>query len=271
MLIDTSKPRVMGVLNLTPDSFSDGGRYTDVSAAVARAEDMLREGADIIDIGGESTRPGAEPVSVDQELARVVPVIVALRSCTDVLLSIDTSKPEVMREALAAGANIVNDVNALRAEGAMQAVVDGAATVCLMHMQGEPRSMQAGPIYQDVVTEVVDFLQQRIAACLTAGVCEKRIWVDPGFGFGKTLQHNYQLLAGLAGLGKLACPVLVGMSRKSMLGAVTGREASHRVSAGVTAGTLALQAGASIIRTHDVAATADAVKVWEAMNRECKA
>jgi dihydropteroate synthase len=258
------RPLVMGIVNVTPDSFSDGGRFFSSSAAVEHAHQLVEEGADILDVGGESTRPGAQPVGTQEELDRVLPVIEALRG---VPVSIDTWKPEVMRAALAAGAAMVNDVNALLAEGALETVAQTNAGVCLMHKQGTPQTMQQQPHYQDVIAEVSGFLRGRIAAAEVAGIARERIAVDPGFGFGKTLEHNLELLRGLGRLCELGVPVLVGLSRKSMLGAITGREVGDRVSASVAAAMIAVQRGASIVRVHDVRVTVDALKVWEAVNQ----
>ncbi len=251
----------MGIVNVTPDSFSDGGRFFSSSAAVEHARRLLEEGADILDVGGESTRPGAAPVGIQEELDRVLPVIEALRG---VPVSIDTWKPEVMRAALVAGACLVNDVNALLAEGALDAVAQSGAGVCLMHKQGTPQTMQRQPHYSDVVAEVASFLRERIAACVGAGIARERIAIDPGFGFGKTLEHNLELLRGLDRLRELGVPVLAGLSRKSMLGAITGQDVEHRVSASVAAALIAVQRGATIVRVHDVGATVDALKVWRA-------
>ncbi len=263
-VLDLSRPVVMGILNVTPDSFSDGGRFDAPEAALRHAAEMAGQGAAIIDIGGESTRPGAAPVPLEQELERVVPVIRALRDQTDALLSIDSSKPEVMREAVAAGAHIVNDVNALRADGALDAVRDSGAAVCLMHMRGEPRTMQRAPVYADVVAETREFLAQRIAACERVGIERARLLIDPGFGFGKTLRHNLELFHALPGFTTLA-PVLVGLSRKSMLGQLTGRDTGQRLAASITAAALAVERGARIVRVHDVAATVDALKFVTAL------
>ncbi len=260
---DLSRPLVMGIVNVTPDSFSDGGRFFSPDAAIDHAHELIDEGADILDVGGESTRPGAAPVSVQQELDRVLPLVEALRG---VPVSIDTWKPEVMRAALAAGACMVNDVNALLAEGALEAVAQSEAAVCLMHKQGDPQTMQQQPHYEDVVAEVGEFLRGRIAAAEAAGIARERIAVDPGFGFGKTLAHNLELLRGLDRLRELGVPVLAGLSRKSMLGAITGQDVEHRVSASVASALIAVQRGASIVRVHDVRATVDALKVWDAVN-----
>ncbi len=252
----------MGIVNVTPDSFSDGGRFFSSSAAVDHARQLIEEGADVLDVGGESTRPGAQPIGIQEELERVLPVIEALRG---VPVSIDTWKPEVMRAALAAGACLVNDVNALLAEGALDAVAQSDAAVCLMHKQGDPQTMQQRPEYGDVVAEVGVFLRGRIHAAEAAGITRERIAIDPGFGFGKTLEHNLALLRGLDRLCELGVPVLAGLSRKSMLGAITGREVGDRTAASVAAAMLAVQRGASIVRVHDVGATVDALKVWGAV------
>ena len=255
----------MGVINVTPDSFSDGGRYADSVAAVTHALRMIDEGAGLIDVGGESTRPGAPSVSVETEIERVVPVIEALAARTKIPISIDTSKPAVMTAAVRAGASMINDVRALREPGAMQAAARTDAAICLMHMQGEPRTMQADPRYSDVVAEVRDFLRERTEACLASGIAKNRLVVDPGIGFGKRLEHNLALLAGLPAVTALGWPVLIGVSRKSMLGTLLGRAVDERVAGGVAMATAAVLAGASIVRTHDVAATVDAVKVAVAL------
>jgi dihydropteroate synthase len=260
--IDLTRVRVMAIVNLTPDSFSDGGRFAGAAAALEHCEQLLAEGADILDIGGESSRPGAQPVSLQQELDRVMPVLAgALKLGCPV--SVDTTKPEVMRAALEMGADIINDIGALRAEGAMQAVSEHPGCgVCLMHMRGEARSMQAQPEYGDVVTEVSAFLRERLQALQGAGVAAERIVLDPGIGFGKSVEHNLELLRRQRELLALGRPLLLGWSRKSTLGAVTGRPVSERLAASVAAALAAVQRGASIIRVHDVAATADALKVW---------
>jgi len=255
----------MGVINVTPDSFSDGGRYVDSVAAVTHALRMIDEGAGLIDVGGESTRPGAQSVSVEAEIERVVPVIEALAARTKIPISIDTSKPAVMTAAVRAGASMINDVRALREPGAMQAAARTEAAICLMHMQGEPRTMQADPRYSDVVAEVRDFLRERTEACLASGIAKNRLVVDPGIGFGKRLEHNLALLAGLPALTALGWPVLIGVSRKSMFATLLGRAVDERVAGGVATATAAVLAGASIVRTHDVAATVDAVKVAVAL------
>jgi dihydropteroate synthase len=267
--IDLSRPQVMGILNITPDSFSDGGLYQQRDAALRQAEAMVGQGASILDIGGESTRPGAAAVSGQEELDRVIPVIEAIKSRIDIPLSIDTSKPAVMRAAVQVGVGLINDVNALRAEGALQAAIDLAVPVCLMHMQGKPRTMQQDPQYVDVVADVHDFLLQRTQALLDAGFAREKIVLDPGFGFGKTLAHNLALLRGLPVLAKTGYPLLIGISRKSMLGAITGRKVDQRMPASIAAAVLALQGGASILRVHDVAETVDALKVWRAVMPVC--
>ena len=263
--VDLSTPVVMGVLNVTPDSFSDGGHWFDPVRATDRAVEMVEEGAAFIDVGGESTRPGAATVPVDEELRRVIPLVEALARRLPVPVSIDTRKPEVMRAAIAAGATLVNDIAALGAAGALEAVAGSGAAVCLMHMQGEPRSMQAAPEYDDVVAEVVAYLQDRAAACVAAGIAHERIVLDPGFGFGKLLEHNLDLLAGLDRLAALGFPVMAGLSRKSMIGQVTGRPVGERLAGSVALATLAALGGARIIRAHDVAATVDAVKIAAAL------
>ena len=262
-------PRIMGVLNLTPDSFSDGGAYASVGDAVARGIAMVEEGADLIDVGGESTRPGAEAVSTADEIARVVPVITALAKQVAVPISIDTSKPEVMRAAVAAGAGLVNDVRALREDGALEAVASLGVPAILMHMQGEPRTMQASPQYDDVVAEVHRFLADRLLACDFAGLDRKRVLVDPGFGFGKTLEHNVALLKQLRRFTELGVPLAVGLSRKTTIGKLTGRESpAERVHGSVVAALIAVQRGAIVVRVHDVAATKDALAVWSAIGSE---
>ncbi len=260
-LLDLSQPQVMGILNVTPDSFSDGGRFIDHEIAVAHARAMVAEGASIIDIGGESTRPGAAEVSVQQELDRVIPVIEALHSTLPVVISIDTSKPEVMRAAVAAGAAMINDVRALREPGALDAAVACGVPVCLMHMQGAPRTMQQQPEYADVVTEVRDFLVERANTCQSAGIPAVNILLDPGFGFGKTLEHNLRLLKQLSLLVAAGYPVLVGLSRKSMIGQLLGLPVEERLQPSVALAVLAVWQGARIIRVHDVAATVQAVRM----------
>ncbi len=260
-----SAPVVMGVLNVTPDSFSDGGRHQGVAAALAHARRMVEEGAGIIDVGGESTRPGAAAVPVEEELQRVVPVVEALRQELDVIISVDTSQPAVIRAVTAAGAHLINDVRGLRLPGALEAAAASSAAVCLMHMQGEPGTMQQSPYYTDVVAEVRDWLQARLEACRALGMAEDRLLVDPGFGFGKNLDHNLRLLAELPAATPFGVPVLVGLSRKSTVGAVTGRPVDQRLAGSVAAAALAVRAGAHIVRAHDVAATVDAVKLAAAV------
>lgn len=253
----------MAIINLTDDSFSGDGLQGDIRAALGRAEQALEQGADMLDIGAESSRPGSEPVAEAQELERVVRFVEQARDW-QVPLSIDTVKPAVMRAALAAGADMINDINAFRAPGAVDAVVAGNAGLCLMHMKGEPRTMQHDPTYQDVVHEVRSFLDERVAALEAAGVARDRIVLDPGFGFGKRTTHNYTLLRELARFTEGGLPVLAGMSRKSMIGAVTGRDVDARLAGSVVAALIAVQRGATIVRVHDVAATVDAIKVWQA-------
>jgi len=260
-LLDLGQPRVMGILNVTPDSFSDGGRFNRFDDAIGQARQMVADGAAIIDIGGESTRPGAAAVSIDEELNRVVPVIESLAKEIDVSISIDTSKPEVMVEAVKAGAGMINDVNALRSAGALEQVAALNVPVCLMHMQGEPRTMQNSPTYGDVVDEVYTFLEQRITACEVAGIPHGNIVIDPGFGFGKSLGHNLELLNQLTRFKDLQVPILVGMSRKSMIAEITEREVDERLAGSLAATTLATWLGASIIRVHDVKETVDAVAI----------
>jgi len=258
------RPLIMGVVNVTPDSFSDGGRFFGTQQALEHARVLIEEGADILDIGGESSRPGAEPVGLDEELRRVMPVLEQLAQMT-VPVSVDTCKPEVMRCAIAAGAAMVNDINALREPGALEAVAQSQAAVCLMHMQGEPRSMQRDPQYEDVVAEVTAFLEQRVEAAQQAGIARERIVIDPGFGFGKNTGHNLELLQGLSTIAGLGQPVLVGLSRKSLFGKITGKPVADRVSASVAAALLAVERGAALVRVHDVAATRDALLVLNAI------
>ena len=261
------RTRVMGIVNVTPDSFSDGGDHADVDAAVAHGLQLVAEGADLLDIGGESTRPGAGDVALDEELRRVVPVIERLARETSVPISVDTSKPEVMRAAVAAGGGMINDVYALRREGALEAAAALGVPVVLMHMQGEPRSMQAAPQYDDVVAEVHRFLAERVFAAEMAGIAKRNLVVDPGFGFGKARDHNLALLARLEHFGSLGVPLLAGLSRKRTIGELTGREAAReRVHGSVAAHLIAAQRGAAIVRVHDVAATVDALKVWAAVD-----
>ena len=256
----------MGVVNVTPDSFFDGGLYASTESAICHAACLLAEGADILDIGGESTRPGGTPVNVEEELRRIVPVVQALAS-RNIPVSVDTSKPEVMCAAIEAGAVMINDVNALQAPGALEAVAAGNVAACLMHMQGEPRSMQVNPQYNDVVAEVKDFLQQRLNAAQAAGISRVRLVIDPGFGFGKTLEHNLELLRHLDRFVDMGVPVLAGLSRKSMLGKLTGNGVGDRVHASVAAALLATAKGASILRVHDVKATRDALAVYNAVEQ----
>jgi dihydropteroate synthase len=268
-VLDLSRPVIMGVLNVTPDSFSDGGKFFDPDAALAQAERMAAEGAAIIDVGGESTRPGAIAVSSEEEQRRVLPVVERIAAKLPLLISIDTSNPELMRRAQGAGAHLINDVRALQRPGALEAAASGQCGVCLMHMRGEPDHMQVDPRYEDVVTEVRAFLQARVQACAQGGIVAERVTVDPGFGFGKRLEHNLQLLRQLPQLESLGVPLTVGLSRKSMLAALLGRKGGD-VSADRLAGSLALASiavmrGARIVRTHDVAATSDAVRVVSAI------
>ena len=261
------RPLVMGVVNITPDSFSDGGMFADTERAIAHAQRLIGEGVDILDLGGESTRPGAAPVSLEVERRRVLPVLEALAS-GGVPVAVDTRKPELMREAIAAGAAMINDVTALSGPGALAAVARAPVAVCLMHMQGDPATMQANPEYRDVVREVRDFLAQRVAVAEAAGIARNRIVVDPGFGFGKTVEHNLALLRSLSEFSSLGGALLAGLSRKAMLGKLTGREPRERVHASVAAALLAVQNGAHIVRVHDVAATRDALAVWQAVKAQ---
>ncbi len=265
--LDLARPLVMGIVNVTPDSFFDGGQHVIRDRALAHAQRLIDEGADILDIGGESTRPGAQPVSPQQELDRVMPVIEGLRGAP-VPVSIDTCKPEVMQSAIAMGVQMVNDISALEDEAAMYAVARQNVAVCLMHKQGKSQTMQAHPEYQDVLDEVRRFLYERIVAAKNAGVQQNRIVIDPGFGFGKTLAHNLELLRQLHTLSDLDVPILVGLSRKSMLGTLTGKDVAQRQSASVAAALIAVQHGADIVRVHDVAETVDALKIWNAVNGE---
>ena len=263
--LDLTSPRVMGILNVTPDSFSDGGHYSQTDIAVKQAYKFIEEGADIIDIGGESTRPNAEPVSLQEELDRVIPVIESLASKIDIPISIDTYKPAVMRAAMAAGASIVNDVKALQEAGAIEAVANADVAVCLMHMQGEPRNMQDDPHYDDVVEDVVTFLLDRVAICEQAGIQKNRLLIDPGFGFGKTRMHNITLIQQLNTLVNTGYPVLVGLSRKSVLGQITGNDIDARLYVSVSAAVVSAINGAKILRVHDVKATVEALKVVTAI------
>ena len=258
------RPLIMGVINVTPDSFSDGGRFTEAARAVEHGFSLMEAGAALLDVGGESTRPGATPVPPEEELRRVIPVIEQLAG-GPVPISIDTRHPEVMRAALEAGATLVNDVNALRAPGALELCAASDAAVCLMHMQGTPQTMQDNPAYDDVCAEVQTFLLARAAAAERAGIARNRILLDPGFGFGKTVAHNLALLRGLDRLAAAGYPLLVGLSRKSVLGAVTGRIVTDRVASSVAAALAAVARGAAVVRVHDVAATRDALDVWQAV------
>ncbi|HCN89752.1 MAG TPA: dihydropteroate synthase [Oxalobacteraceae bacterium] len=261
---DNFRPIVMGVLNLTPDSFSDGGRFHSLELALSRADQMIAEGADLIDIGGESSRPGAEPLPLAEELRRVMPVLYALRDC-GVPLSIDTYKPEVMREAIAAGADMINDINGFCAPGALEAVRDADCALCVMHMQRDPQTMQVAPQYQDPVREVSAFLRGRIEVLEQAGVARGRLCIDPGFGFGKSLAHNLALLKNVGAMqSELGLPLLAGLSRKSMIGAITGKPVAQRLAGSLGAALVAAGQGARILRVHDVAETVDALKVWQA-------
>jgi dihydropteroate synthase len=260
------RPRIAGIVNVTPDSFSDGGQHFDTQAAIAHGLKLVEDGADMLDVGGESTRPGAGEIPMHDEIARVVPVIEALARQTSVPIAVDTSKPEVMRAAVAAGAGFINDVFALRRDGALDAAAGLKVPVCLVHMQGEPRTMQEAPHYDDVVSDVRRFLAERIFACEMSGIDKKQIVADPGFGFGKTLEHNLALLRALDQFAALGVPVLVGLSRKAMIGTLTGRgKHAERAVGSAAAALLAVQKGAAIVRVHDVAATRDALAVWEAV------
>jgi dihydropteroate synthase len=263
--LELAQPLVMGVLNVTPDSFSDGGRHADAGAAGAPGRELVAEGAAIIDVGGESTRPGAAPVSVDEELRRVIPVIRGLAGQARALLSVDTSQPEVMRQAVDAGARLINDVRALRLPGALEAAAVSGAGVCLMHMQGDPRTMQRRPEYVDVVNEVKAMLAARVQACIAAGIAPERLCLDPGIGFGKLLPHNLELLRRLPELGMEGMPLLIGVSRKSLLRELTGRAVGERLAGSVALAAIAVLRGAHIVRAHDVAATYDALRVAAAL------
>jgi len=261
------KPTIMGILNVTPDSFSDGGQFQKLDQALKQVDKMIQEGADIIDVGGESTRPGAEIVSLSQELDRVIPIIESIKANFDTLISIDSSKPEVMKQAVLSGANMINDVNALQAEGAIDVASQLNVPVCLMHMQGNPQIMQDKPSYQDIIAEVTDFFNQRIEQCLVNGIQEKNIILDPGFGFGKTLEHNLSLLERLDDFSSLGFPILVGLSRKSLLDRITGKTVSKRLAGSVALAMIASQNNASIFRVHDVAETVDVLKVANCFNK----
>ena len=264
---DLSQINIMGVINTTPDSFSDGGLFCEAKHALEHARKLIGEGADILDIGGESTRPGALPVSVDEELRRTIPLIEAIRKFSDIPISIDTSKAQVMRAAAEAGADIINDVWALRHEGAVEAAVSSDLIVCLMHMQGAPATMQNKPRYQNVVAEVKDFLQQRIDIAVSAGISAQKLWIDPGFGFGKTLQQNLQLLNDLSDFKKMGYHLLVGLSRKSMLGLILDKPVEQRLYGSLSAAVIAAMAGADIIRVHDVSETRDVLDIVQALKR----
>ena len=264
--IGLSQPHVMGILNVTPDSFSDGGRHANVKQALEHALRMIDEGATFIDVGGESTRPGAPDVSLQEELDRTIPVIEAISKNTDCVISIDTSKADVMREAVRAGAGLINDVRALQEPGALQAAAEAKVPVCLMHMQGQPRTMQDNPEYEDVVKDVGQFLLQRAQICEQAGISKDAILFDPGYGFGKSLEHNYALVKHLPTLMALGYPVLVGMSRKSMIGNLLNRKVDERLAGSISLATIVAQMGAQIIRVHDVKETADAVNIVKMLN-----
>ncbi|CAH6781630.1 dihydropteroate synthase [Vibrio chagasii] len=260
------RPHVMGILNVTPDSFSDGGKFNSLDNALQQAERMVQAGVSIIDIGGESTRPGAPDVSLEEELARVIPAIKAIRAKFDVWISIDTSKAEVMRQAVEAGADLINDVRALQEPGALQVAADANVPICLMHMKGQPRTMQANPSYDDVLQDVEAFLQERVEACEAVGISKDQLILDPGFGFGKTIEHNYHLLAHLEKFHSLGLPVLAGMSRKSMIFKLLDKVPADCMVASVTCATIAAMKGAQIIRVHDVEETLEAMKIIEVMN-----
>ena len=263
--LDLSRTKLMGILNVTPDSFSDGGQFIGQAAALRQVQQMLANGADIIDIGGESTRPGAKDVSLDDELARVIPVIHSIRQLyPDLPISVDTSKARVMAEAIAVGADIINDVRALQEPEALEVAVAAKVPVCLMHMQGQPRSMQHQPSYQQVVLEVLAFLQQRAEVCIAAGIARQQIIFDPGFGFGKSLAHNYELLSAMSQFVETGYPVLAGMSRKSMIGQLLNRDVAERLAGSIACATIAVLKGAQIIRVHDIKETADAIKIAQA-------
>ena len=263
--LDLSRTHVMGILNITPDSFSDGGRYNQRDAALLRVEQMLAAGATVVDVGGESTRPGAAVVSVQEEVDRVVPMVEAISARFDTLISVDTSTPEVMRGSAAVGAGLINDIRALLRPGAMQAAVETGLAVCLMHMQGDPQTMQQAPAYASVLEEVNSFLERRVQACLDAGIARSKLVLDPGFGFGKSLQHNLELFAAMPQVRPLDLPLLVGVSRKSMIGQALDRPVDERLAGGLALATLAVTKGARIIRVHDVAQTVDAVRMAEAV------
>ena len=264
-LVDLSTPQVMGILNVTPDSFSDGGKYAQFDYALEQAEQMIASGATIIDIGGESTRPGAEAVSEHDELARVIPVLKAIKQRFNILVSIDTSKASVMSAAIDAGADMINDVRALQNDGCLAAIANSNIPVCLMHMQGIPKDMQNSPSYDHVINDIIVFFQQRIGACINAGIARERLILDPGFGFGKTLEQNFHLLANLSKFNQLGLPLLAGLSRKSMIGNLLNREVEQRLAGSLTTAIIAAQQGAQIIRVHDVQETVDALKILKAV------
>ena len=269
-VLDLSRPAIMGVINTTPDSFSDGGTLyrnnsLDLDLAMARAREMATAGADILDVGGESTRPGARPVSPAEEMDRVLPLVERLSRELDIVVSVDTSSPALMTQAAALGAGLINDVRALGREGALAAAADTGLPVCLMHMQGDPDTMQQAPTYRDVVEDVCAFLEGRVDACVAGGIGRERLLLDPGFGFGKTVRHNLELLRGLPRLAALGRPLVAGFSRKSMIGKLLGRDVAQRLPASLALAVLAVERGAAIIRTHDVGATADAVAMWTAL------
>lgn len=268
-VLDLATPQVMGILNVTPDSFSDGGKFANFEPALAQVQRMITDGATIIDIGGESTRPGAAEVSEADELARVIPVLEAIKERFNVLVSIDTSKAKVMSAAIAAGADIINDVRALQNDGCLAAVANSNIPVCIMHMQGLPRTMQNSPSYDDVITEIIVFFQQRIDACISAGIARERIILDPGFGFGKTLEQNFHLLAHLSKFSVLDLPILAGMSRKSMIGNLLNRDVEQRLAGSISTAIIAAQQGAHIIRVHDVQETVDALTILKAVTDNC--
>lgn len=263
-MLDLSRPQVMGILNVTPDSFSDGGQFNSIDSALERVRRMIDAGVTIIDIGGESTRPGAPEVALEDELERVIPVIRAIRQQYDVWISVDTSKAEVMRQAVAAGADLINDIRALREPGALEVAAQAQVPVCLMHMQGQPRTMQAHPHYEDVLSEVAAFLEERVAACEAAGIKKEQLILDPGFGFGKTVEHNYHLLAHLEEFHKFGLPILAGMSRKSMIFKLLDKQPADCMVSSVTCASIAAMKGAQIIRVHDFEETLEAMRVVEA-------
>ena len=263
--VDLSSPQVMGILNVTPDSFSDGGKFAHFDHALDQVERMIAAGATIIDIGGESTRPGAKDVSENDELERVIPVLKAIKQKFDVVVSIDTSKASVMKAAIESGADIINDVRALQNEGCLAVLANSDVPICLMHMQGLPRTMQNEPTYSNVVDDIILFFEQRINACVDAGIAKERLILDPGFGFGKTLAQNFHLLANLSAFEKLDCPILAGISRKSMIGNLLNRDVEQRLAGSLSTAIVAVQQGAKIIRVHDVEETVDAIKILKAV------